>query len=211
MAPLPPGDRHCPRTIANSMQRLAPGAEFYQERLERARALPEAERSSDVRAWLAAHAALDAAAPLLPGIETRTEFTEPPGGSAALAALLQYLVQTYCHTPLDPMHPAFTNGILSPQLPPLMHVWENGSNTDMCLTPFSNGILTTGRLPAGGANLALVARLLLLAAATQLWFSDPNMGLRVVGAVWRRQRGAAGAADGPAAKRAGSGEPWQQL
>lgn len=98
-----------------------PGADFYFEHLQRARTLPEADRSADVRAWLATHDAQDALAPLFPVLQPGPAMTEHLDSSAALAALLQYLAHSHCHPPADPKHPAF---ILlqrfSTQISPLM-------------------------------------------------------------------------------------------
>ena len=53
--------------MAAMQQRTSPpGAEFYYERLARARAVPEAERSADVRQWLQQHEELEAALAALP-------------------------------------------------------------------------------------------------------------------------------------------------
>lgn len=80
-------------TAAGARSRMAvqPGEEFYLENLERARALPEAGRSPNVRAWLAAHDALESVAPLLPMLQPGPPMTEPAGGersSASSAAVL---------------------------------------------------------------------------------------------------------------------------
>lgn len=138
------------------------GSEFYYQRLERACALPEADRSADVKAWLASHDALDAAVQSLPLLQPGQTLTEPAGGSAALAAVLKLLAHSYCHPPEDPMHPEIEFCRLSPQLPPLMRVIHTSSKGDLQPTPLLKGILASGRLPPGGTDLALVARMLLL-------------------------------------------------
>lgn len=148
------------------MEHSAPaGAEFYVERLERARALPQADRSADVQAWLAAHDALEAAAALLPELQPGPALSEPLGGGAALAGALQFLAHTYCHPPAIPRHPAFDTIKIGPQLPPLVRIYrdEDGSN-HLQPTSLLTSILATGRLPTGGADLALLARMLLVAA-----------------------------------------------
>lgn len=151
--------------VTSSMLRSRPGEDFYTQRLERARALPEAERSPDVRGWLAAHDALDAAAAALPELQPGAALTEPAGGSAALAALLQFLVLSFCHAPADPIHPAFSDmHLFNAQLPPLFLVQrDSGGTITSQPTPLLGGILRTLRLPPGGENLVLVTRTLLWA------------------------------------------------
>ena len=63
-----------------------PGAEFYFECLARALAVPEEERSQDVRQWLRCNDVLEAAFALLPRAEPGTTLSAPAGGKPALAA-----------------------------------------------------------------------------------------------------------------------------
>lgn len=83
-----------PRTPAHPLTSIetsgsAPGAEFYAERLARAQAVPEEQRSSDTKAWLALHSELEAATALLPPLPAsataQRPLLEPLGGDAALA------------------------------------------------------------------------------------------------------------------------------
>ena len=60
----------------------APGAEFYYERLERAAALPESQRSSDVAAWLHSNAVMEAAAAPLPELPPGLALQEGGGGQS---------------------------------------------------------------------------------------------------------------------------------
>ena len=102
-------------------------AEFYEERLARARALPEAERSADVRQWLRQHEELEAALAALPELPAsaihQCPLVEPLGGNAALAALLRFIAAAYSDSLRDPVHPKATLGRLAPQLPPFFRAW----------------------------------------------------------------------------------------
>ena len=114
-------------------QNIGPSSEFYEERLARARALPEAARSADVRQWLRLHEELEAASavlPLVPASATaQRPLVERLGGDAALAALLRLLVAVHSDSPCDPQHPKSTLVHLAPQLPPFMHVcWQEGTD-----------------------------------------------------------------------------------
>lgn len=147
------------------MEHAVPGAQFYRDNLERAQALPEAERSADVAAWLAADAVMTAATPSLPEMPCDgTVLTQPAGGDAALTALLQFLAHLFACPPADPLHPTFTLRCFGTQLPPLMKVWLHNDRVMMQPQPQLADILTTGRMPSAEPDLALVARLLLLAA-----------------------------------------------
>ena len=96
--------------------------------MARARALPEAERSADVRQWLRLHEELEAALAALPEVPAsatpQRPLVEPLGGDAALAALLRFIVAASSGSALDPMHPKATLKRLAPQLPPFFCVWE---------------------------------------------------------------------------------------
>ncbi|KAL4451887.1 hypothetical protein ABPG75_007549 [Micractinium tetrahymenae] len=147
------------------MASAVPGAEFYRERLARAPALPEAQRSPDVRTWLASHAALEAAAAVLPPMRPGQALEEPAGGRPALAALLRFLAHSFCHPAMDPLHPSGTLRFLGPQLPPLMRVWAAGIETRTEGTLLLSDIVS---LPPGEATeleltVELTTRLLLLA------------------------------------------------
>ena len=115
------------------------GAEFYAERLARARALPEAERSADVRRWLRLHEELEAALAALPELPAsaihQCPLVEPLGGNAALAALLRFIAAAYSDSLRDPVHPKATLGHLAPQLPPFYGV---------CLAPGDKARATAG-------------------------------------------------------------------
>ena len=109
--------------------RLAPGwvTDFYEERLARARALPEGERSFDVRQWLRQHEELEAALTALPEVPAsataQRPLVEPLGGDAALAVLLRLLAATYSEFPCDPDHLVAKLWCLQSQLPPFFRVW----------------------------------------------------------------------------------------
>ena len=109
-------------------QGMNPGAEFYEERLARARAVPEAERSADVRQWLRQHEELEAALAALPEPPASTTLerplVEPLGGDAALAALLRYITAAFSESAVDPLHPKATLGRFTAQLPPFFSVWQ---------------------------------------------------------------------------------------
>lgn len=145
---------------------LVPGSEFYYERLNRAHAIPEAQRSPEVAAWLSSHAALDAALAALPPALPGVLLTEALGGPAALAAVLQVLVHTYATLPEDPAHPRSSLRRLVPELPPLYHVSVERGGLGIKPQPL---LRTTLHALAGGAALGLepVARLLLMAAMSQ--------------------------------------------
>ena len=100
----------------------APGAEFYFERLSRAQAVPEAERSPEVAAWLRSHAAIAAATSALPLAPDNGTLTQPLGGQAALAALLHFLVGCHTALPAHLQHPRANFRRMTPQLPPLAAV-----------------------------------------------------------------------------------------
>ena len=110
-----------------------PGAGFYYERLARARALPEAERSADVRQWLRLHEELEAALAALPELPaSATEecpLVEPLGGDAALAALLHFIAAAFSESIniVDPLHHKAALERLAPQLPPFFRVWWEGN------------------------------------------------------------------------------------
>ena len=108
------------------------GAEFYQERLARARALPEAERPADVRQWLRLHGELEVALAELPGFPATATperpLVEPLGGDTALAALLRVIAAAYSDSAADPLHPDATLGRLIPQLPPFYRAWREAGN-----------------------------------------------------------------------------------
>ncbi|PRW59610.1 hypothetical protein C2E21_1912 [Chlorella sorokiniana] len=150
-----------------------PGEEFYNASLERARALPPAERSADVAAWLRCHDAMDAAAAALPEMPLNGgSLTQPVGGPAALAALLQVRVHSFALPPADPKHPCTTLRHLAPQLPPLMRVWAAGQEAQMAPQPELLSVLGghsahSGRQPGGDLSLVRVSRLLLLALVAQ--------------------------------------------
>ena len=109
-------------------QGTSPADDFYEERLARARALPEAERSADVRQWLRLHeelgAALAALPPLPPSATPQRPLVESLGGDVALAALLRFLAAAFSDSARDPVHPSSTLERLVPQLPPFFHVWD---------------------------------------------------------------------------------------
>ena len=58
-----------------------PGAEFYEERLRRARALPPEQRGVAAAAWLARHDALEPALAALPELRGSAVLKEPAGGN----------------------------------------------------------------------------------------------------------------------------------
>ena len=107
-----------------------PSSDFYQERLAGARALPEGERSADVRQWLRQHEELEAALAALPEVPAsataQRPLVEPLGGDAALAALLRLLSATYSDYSCDSLHPNAGLNCLAAQLPPFMRVWLEG-------------------------------------------------------------------------------------
>ena len=107
-----------------------PGTEFYEERLARARALPKAERSADVRQWLRMHAELQAALAALPGFPATATperpLVEPLGGDAALAALLRYIAAAYSESTSSTVDSPASLQRLAPQLPPFYRVWQEG-------------------------------------------------------------------------------------
>ena len=109
-----------------------PGSEFYYERLARARAVPEAERSADVQQWLRVHEELEAALAALPEVPAdaspQRPLVEPLGGDAALAALLRFIAAAYADSARDPVHPKATLFRLAPQLPPFFRVCRNASD-----------------------------------------------------------------------------------
>ena len=111
------------------MQQLGtdPGKEFYYERLARARAVPEAERSADVRQWLRQAEELEAALAALPVVPAsatpQSPLLQPLGGDAALAALLRFIATAFSDCARDPLHPKATPARLSSQLPPFVRVW----------------------------------------------------------------------------------------
>ena len=111
--------------------KIAPGAEFYYERLARARAVPEAERSADVRQWLRRHEELEAALTALPEVPAsathQLALVEPLGGDAALAALLRFITAANSES-ADLGHPKATLWRLTPQLPPFFHVWREADD-----------------------------------------------------------------------------------
>lgn len=155
------------------MPHHVPGEDFYQASLERARALPEAERSADVAAWLRSHDAIEAAAAALPLMPLDgSTLTRPAGGPAALAALLQVLAHSFAVPPADPKHPCARLRCFGPQLPPLMHVFAQGVDIQMAPQPRLLSILQGGggggREPGSELDLEMVARLLLLVWVTQL-------------------------------------------
>ena len=82
---------------------------FYYERLARARAVPEAERSADVQQWLRVHAELDAVLAALPGVPasatSQRPLVEPLGGDGALAALLRFIAAAYADLCMRPAAP----------------------------------------------------------------------------------------------------------
>ena len=110
----------------------APSAEFYEERLARARAVPEAERSPDVRQWLQQHEELEAALAALPEVPASATpqhpLLEPLGGDTAVAAALRYLAAALSQSAPDPLHPKATLARLAPQLPPYFCVWRDPGN-----------------------------------------------------------------------------------
>lgn len=157
-----------------------PGSEFYMERVRRAQAIPEAERSPEVATWLASHAAMKAAAAALTDIPYGQLLTLPVGGSEALAAVLQFVAHSFANVPVTLMLPNLHAGHLAPQLPPLMTVWcLHGSVCDR-RQPLLTSILQSG-LAGGAASLELVARLLLMASVYQQHAaSDPALALDVM-------------------------------
>ena len=108
-------------------QSTGPGAEFYEERLARARAVPVTERSADVRQWLRLHEELEAALAALPEVPAsatlRWSLVEPLGGDAALAGLLRYISATFSESVAEVVHPKATLENLASQLPPFFRVW----------------------------------------------------------------------------------------
>lgn len=68
---------------ASQRDKLIAGAELYEERLRRALAVPEAQRDADVRSFLAANAALEAAAEVLEAEEAAEEAAKQAGGSSS--------------------------------------------------------------------------------------------------------------------------------
>ena len=122
-----------------------PGAAFYEERLAQARALPEAERSADVREWLRQHDELEAALAALPEVPAsatpQRPLVEPLGGDAALAALLRFITAACSGPAADPQHPKATLERLSSQLPPYFRVagaWRQGAKVTAAGGSFSN-------------------------------------------------------------------------
>ena len=113
-------------------QCIAPGAEFYYERLARARALPEAERSADVRHWLRQHEELEAALAVLPEVPASATpqhpLVQPLGGDAALAALLRFIAVAYSDSIPGTRHSKATLPRLAPQLPPYFRVWQDAGD-----------------------------------------------------------------------------------
>ena len=142
---------------------LGPGSEFYYERLNRARAIPEAQRSPDVAVWLSSHAAVEAAAAALPLAPADATLIQPLGGDAALVSVLQLLVHFYTIVPAELAHPQISRSRLVPQLPPLMAVSCQDSIASLIPQPQLRSLLQRGM--AGEAlDLEDVARLLLLAS-----------------------------------------------
>ena len=113
-------------------QSTAPGAEFYEERLARARAAPEAERSADVRQWLRQHEELEAALAALPDLPASATperpLVEPLGGDMALAALLRFFAAAFSDNAAGILHPKITLRRLAPQLPPFFGVGRGADN-----------------------------------------------------------------------------------
>ena len=148
-----------------------PGEEFYRASLERARALPPAERSADVAAWLLCHDAMEAAAAALPGLPMDgSVLSRPLGGRAALAALMQWLVHSFAALPADPQHACSTLWRSTPQLPPLMQVWTQGPQVKLRPQPALLSLLGGGHsgCQAGGQlDLETVVRALLLVLVAQ--------------------------------------------
>ena len=111
-----------------------PRADFYEERLARARALPEAERPADVRQWLQQHDELEAALAALPQVPASATpqhpLVEPLGGDAALAALLRFFKAAFSDSVPGHLHPKVTWERLAPQLPPFFRVWNPGGDGD---------------------------------------------------------------------------------
>ena len=112
-----------------------PVDEFYEQRLARARALPEAARSADVRQWLRQHDELEAALAALPEVpasaSAQRPLAEPLGGDAALAALLRYIVAAFCDSEKDPDHPMATLERLAAQLPPYFRAWYDDAGAQV--------------------------------------------------------------------------------
>ena len=107
----------------------SPGAEFYHPRRARASALPEAERSADVRQWLRLHGELEAALAALPELPAsatpQRPLVEPLGGDAALAALLRFIAAGHADSARNPAHPKSTLFRPASQLPPFFHAWRD--------------------------------------------------------------------------------------
>lgn len=156
------------------------------ERVRRAQAIPESERSPEVATWLASHAAVEAAAAALPDIPDGQLLTPPLGGSEALAAVLQFAALSFASVPVTLMLPNLNAGHLASQLPPLMAVWCLHGNLCDRRQPLLTSILQNG-LAGGAASLELVARLLLMASAYQQpTASDPALVMGVLGKCWNR-------------------------
>ena len=117
-------------------QRTGAGTEFYEERLARARAVPEAGRSADVRQWLQQYEELEAALAALPELPASATLqhplVEPLGGDAALAAVLRFLTAAFSRSVADPQHPKATLERLAPQLPPYYRVWRADGGQARC-------------------------------------------------------------------------------
>lgn len=168
-----------------SAEEAVPGAEFYYERLQRAQAIPESERSPDVAAWLASHASLEAAAAALPAMPAGATLTQPLGGKAALAALLQFLVHSHIAVPATLAHPHITFSRLWPQLPPLMAVscQSLGGSYTASSQPLLGSLLLSG-LASAAADLELLARLLLLASLSiEPGFEQTRLGCDILAAL----------------------------
>ena len=122
-----------------------PGVEFYNASLQQARALPPAERSGGVAAWLRCHDVMATAAAALPAMPLGgSVLTQPLGGPAALAALLQVLAHSFAEPPTDPKQPCTTLRHLAPQLPPLMRVWTEDPEVQMAPQPALLSVLGVG-------------------------------------------------------------------
>lgn len=160
----------------------APGAEFYYERLSRAQAVPEAERSPEVAAWLRSHAAIAAATSALPLAPDNGTLTQPLGGQAALAALLHFLVGCHTALPAHLQHPQANFRRMTPQLPPVAAVLFLNSKYAARWQPLLYSVLQDGLGSMGRpADLELVARLLLTASVClDPGFEEPLVALLIL-------------------------------
>lgn len=157
-----------------------PQLEFYFERLRRAQAILEAERSPEVAAWLSSHAATEAAAAALPAMPDGL-LTEPLGGEAAWAWALQALAHARAHLSQFLLLPGCPSSCLLAQLPPLVAVQCQQGELRWSQSAVLRSILRNG-LGSAAADLELLTRLLLLVnGAMQLHSGqDPQLALNIL-------------------------------